>query len=287
LNTHKRIQKLEELLMSSLLPTSITSMSKSFYQGVKNLKPNPDKLINEAFGCPKMPGGFTPKKMPGGFTPKTYQGNQGQTILDLVRSHPELVEDQMIRLQQGGQSLEKTKDNVGKLLTRVRGDAEFKPKEAANGLLTKDQRGQTPLHYDVTNGPNAPKNPFIPRILADANIDTVNKDGYTALQLASKRTRMKPEGSTSGVQQLLANGAKPNIKGPGGKTALHEAADVGTNVELVKALLKAGADKTIPDARRKTPFDIVSALDENEFFSNGRQDLAKVRALLKPPSLTE
>lgn len=74
-----------------------------------------------------------------------------------------------------------------------------------------------------------------------ADINAVNKDGETALHLATRVAQ-----SSSVVQMLLDAGADVNAKNNNGSTALMLAADYSGN-ETVKVLLDAGADVNAKD----------------------------------------
>lgn len=60
------------------------------------------------------------------------------------------------------------------------------------------------------------------------------------------------------VKALIKAGANVNFQGEDGSTALHAAAYF-CHVEIVKMLLKNGCDKTIQDNSGNTAFDIVSS----------------------------
>ncbi len=63
-------------------------------------------------------------------------------------------------------------------------------------------------------------------------------------------------GQSDATGLLLANGAKPDIKGKDGSTALHMAAFFG-HLEIVKALLAKEADVNVRNDRSETPLDTV------------------------------
>lgn len=74
------------------------------------------------------------------------------------------------------------------------------------------------------------------------------------------------------VKALIKAGANVNYQGADGSTALHGAAYF-CHVEIVKILLNNGCDKTIQDNSEKTAFDIVSssfpeAIPGYEYFKN-------------------
>ncbi len=63
------------------------------------------------------------------------------------------------------------------------------------------------------------------------------------------------------VQQTkwsLAHGASPNVKDKDGWTAAHQAASRG-NLQMMQAVIDAGADLTLRDHKRQTPLDVARA----------------------------
>lgn len=65
----------------------------------------------------------------------------------------------------------------------------------------------------------------------------------------------KPEDA---LALLLESGANPNGKAPDGVTLLHQAAQIG-NLEMIRALARAGADLTQTNADGKTALQVVEA----------------------------
>ena len=83
----------------------------------------------------------------------------------------------------------------------------------------------------------------------EANIETKNKYGYTALHSAVKK------GHDVVVQRLLKNGANIEAKGRRKRVALHYAIDglYGGNEGIVRLLLDNGANASAADGRGRTP----------------------------------
>ncbi len=98
-----------------------------------------------------------------------------------------------------------------------------------------------------------------------AKINATNKNGETALYLATKCNHVKA------VQLLLDNGADVNVKNKYGLTALHYAARMGYTSrgyeEIVKALVIAGADVNAKDSEGWT------ALHEAACYFFGNEDI--------------
>ena len=119
----------------------------------------------------------------------------------------------------------------------------------------KNRQGNTPLH--VTVGPNLGW-PGVVRALLDggANPRTENGDGLTALQLF---IRAAPDrGDTVAI--LVDAGADPDRKYPDGDAPLHAAIRSGGSrgkVGVSEALLAAGADPCIRDARGFIPYSVA------------------------------
>lgn len=88
-----------------------------------------------------------------------------------------------------------------------------------------------------------------------------DRRGFTPLHLAAAR------GLGEIVQLLLASGADANAAGEGGVTPLHVAV-YGGSADVVLLLLEYGADPRARDAGGKTPCDLAK--------ETGRQDLAQL-----------
>ena len=74
---------------------------------------------------------------------------------------------------------------------------------------------------------------------------------------------------------MLAANANPNLRSNGGMTPLHTAAEFG-QLDVVRALLNAGADKTIANNCGHKPIDVVC-----ESGSAKKQHKAAIAALLR------
>jgi ankyrin repeat protein len=112
------------------------------------------------------------------------------------------------------------------------------------GTFSRLQAG--PLHKAVIN--NSMTEVF--QLLdAGANPNAMDQFGYTPLHIAN----------TSEIVDLLCNaGANINGSDRWGNTPLREAISAYyPNIEVIKALLRQGADKDIPDARGKTSIEAV------------------------------
>ena len=89
-------------------------------------------------------------------------------------------------------------------------------------------------------------------MLKGANVDTLTKDGNTALHLAVEERRKDC------TRLLLANGSKPDVRNTrDGDTPLHIAAGRGDE-QIVKLLLQKGANKDIRNKTGKTAYDVAA-----------------------------
>ncbi|KAG4927626.1 hypothetical protein JHK85_054112 [Glycine max] len=90
------------------------------------------------------------------------------------------------------------------------------------------------------------------RTQGGASVDSLTKDGYTALHLAVR------EGSRDCARLLLANNARTDIRDSrDGDTCLHVAAGVGDE-SMVKLLLNKGANKDVRNFNGKTAYDVAA-----------------------------
>src|SRR6185436_6776561 len=113
-------------------------------------------------------------------------------------------------------------------------------------VKTKGAPELTALHLAASNGHAA---------VVDALLAAAPDPDPTALVAACRAI------SPKAVKALLAAKADPNVKGPGGRTALHVACErdpdrAKDQLDIVKQLLAAGANKT-PDDLGKTPVDVA------------------------------
>ena len=149
----------------------------------------------------------------------------------------------------------------------------------ANGADPRavDASGNTPLHHAARS-----TDPGVAALLRDAaaEIDALNHDGQTPLAIAcaagnwrlarfllERGAQAEPAGGQptllsaaagdeddpAGVQLLLKYKARIDARDARGRSALHEAALAG-HVDIVDALLAAGADLHARDAQQRTPF---------------------------------
>lgn len=126
-------------------------------------------------------------------------------------------------------------------------------------LLQKDKRlvnavdgdGRMPLFYALTRTPDSPE---LVRLLLDkgANVNRMDTRGDVPLVSATNRRKLDQ------IRLLLKYHANINAKDPDhGYAALHEALATYPSYQVVKTLIRAGADVNLPDRAGDTPFDIA------------------------------
>ena len=97
-----------------------------------------------------------------------------------------------------------------------------------------------------------------------ANVNTTDTYGRTPLRIAVD----EDENATEIVKALLEKGAKPDkVRDTNMTTPLQIAAEIG-NVEIVKALLDAGADVYVSNNHDKTPLELAEY--------EGHQEIAEI-----------
>ena len=144
-----------------------------------------------------------------------------------------------------------------------RGDVEALRRLLAEGVSpdATDDRAQTPLHClcrSTYNGGTynggAYNGVLCVKLLieAGADLEAVDRDGYTPLHLCPARTT-----NFQIVSLLVEAGANVNAVNNYGSTALHYAYANCDAVYLVELLLAAGASVNVRNASGRTPFDTV------------------------------
>lgn len=117
-----------------------------------------------------------------------------------------------------------------------------------------DYRGYTPLHWladmAATGGPRIAMLKVL--VKHGADLDRRSSGGDTALMLAC---RSGSYGGNDLVAALLKSGADPRVRSPA-STALHEGI---WEIELVRALIAAGASLEERDADNRTALDAAKA----------------------------
>jgi len=149
-------------------------------------------------------------------------------------------------------------------------------KEGKGNVNIKDKDGTTPLHIACTmnhlelvklliangaetNSLDNKGNP-IHRCCEASN----GSDGVDGVSSSQSR---KSINAVAVAQELLSHGAKINSKNSAGRTALHLAVQK-SNVDLVRLLLAAGANKTDRDSLGMTPFDFSQDSQITQLLNN-------------------
>jgi ankyrin repeat protein len=102
----------------------------------------------------------------------------------------------------------------------------------------------------------------VTRLIKDGfDVNGQDKEGYTPLHMAVRHSK---RGTLTIVEQLLTNGANPNMKTRDGFTVLHGLTfglDIYNRFRILKVLLKYGADPNIKSASGYTPLHCVDNIE--------------------------
>ena len=134
-------------------------------------------------------------------------------------------------------------------------------KHGSNASDQADRWGRTPLHqaaYTMELG--------AVQVLLEYKQDINLKDtaGYTPLNDVLAQVDPSREAKVVEiVRRLLEHGADPNVRLPGGSTALHEASSWGSP-EVARLLLSYGANIDEKDEAGETPFQVASSRGHDE-----------------------
>jgi ankyrin repeat protein len=114
----------------------------------------------------------------------------------------------------------------------------------------KDNDGATPLIYAIREGQLE-----VARVLltGGAVVDSADSHGWTPLMYAAANGRLGL------VQLLLDKGAKPNVREAKGRTALLLAATYGDYPDVIRALVKGGADAGAMDAANRSAYILAAS----------------------------
>ena len=110
-------------------------------------------------------------------------------------------------------------------------------------------------------------------LLAAPSARAQTADESRLLQIAGQAASYANE-----VRALLAKGASPNVRGQGGRTAVHGAARIGA-AETVQALLEAGGKPNVRDEDGNAPLHFAAAATARSMAIGG--EVATIRLLLK------
>ena len=91
-----------------------------------------------------------------------------------------------------------------------------------------------------------------------AKIDKKDRYDYTPLHVAVFEDKLEL------VKFFIKEGAKVNTLGDGKTSVLHTAAEFGRDIEIVKALLEAGAKPNRKNSEGRTPYDIASWYEQSD-----------------------
>lgn len=130
---------------------------------------------------------------------------------------------------------------------------------AKNDINSQTDSGNTPL---IRASMNQSKDVIQALLNAGANVHARNKEGNTPLH-GDWFSTISPD--TGAVEVLLLAGAKVDARNGLGNTPLHKHARDSDNEQVVKLLLKYGANPNAKDDSGKTPWDYIQ---ENEMLKH-------------------
>lgn len=111
----------------------------------------------------------------------------------------------------------------------------------------KDGDGKAPIHYAAAKYGESVEQLWI----LGASLDARANDGTTALHMAASG------GVLHSVNCLIWGGADVNARTNKGGTPLHFAARKSSSLEILEALLRAGADEKLVDVTGRAPVDVI------------------------------
>ncbi|HKG80875.1 MAG TPA: ankyrin repeat domain-containing protein [Pyrinomonadaceae bacterium] len=166
--------------------------------------------------------------------------------------------------------------SIVKLLLDARADVNAKHRLGHSALIMSAGPSIPEMNPEPGKPVGPPASEIMSLLLArGADVNLIGQRGQTALMEAN---------STAKVKLLVANGAQLNAKDEQGETALIHAVDRG-DVEVVEALLQAGADASVRDAKGVTA--LMLALEEvPSYRAAGSDKLARRRLESARPLLT-
>lgn len=115
----------------------------------------------------------------------------------------------------------------------------------------------TPRQTDLKAVIAGDRRDLVALLIADSDLESLNRHGRTILAEASAR------GSERIVESLIARGANVNSRDPAGQTPLHLAAAYGQQ-GIIKTLLAAGADLDAVSHNGFTPLHLAAARGQHE-----------------------
>ena len=126
---------------------------------------------------------------------------------------------------------------------------------AGADLDARDDNGKSPLMLALAVG----KEKFAKALLeAGARVDAPDGRGDSAL-CALWASERYPSDNAGSARWLVENGADPNFRGAGGRTALHWACKLSRgNADSARMLAEAGGRMDLPDGQGLTPWDYLA-----------------------------